>query len=82
MELEQLLRLPTGTELQVGLEFRGKLEKLEHVVWTPEVDIWRVYFQNGDPVVCVDASIREIKLAEDRVVEVKEEEDSDGTPIC
>ena len=72
MELEKLLKLPTGTELQVGLEFRGKLEKLEHVIWTPDVDIWRVYFQNGDPVVSVDASRREIKLVEE----------SDGTPVC
>lgn len=42
------------------------------MIWTPDVDIWRVYFQNGDPVVSIDVSRREIKLVEE----------SDGTPVC
>ena len=65
MELEKLLKLPTGTMLQVGLEFKGKLQKLEHVIWTPNVDIWRVYFMDGEPVISIDASIREIRLVEE-----------------
>ena len=51
--------------LQVGLEFKGKLQKLEHVIWTPNVDIWRVYFMDGEPVISIDASIREIRLVEE-----------------
>lgn len=65
MELEKLLKLPTGTMLQVGLGFKGKLQKLEHVIWTPDVDIWRVYFMDGEPVISIDASIREIRLVEE-----------------
>ncbi len=65
MKLEELLKLLPGTMLQVGLEFRGRLEKLEHLIQTDIVDLWRVYFKDGDPVVSVDASIREIKKIEE-----------------
>lgn len=73
MKLEQLLKLRPGTKLQVGLNFKGRLEKLEHVIWTEEADIWRVYFTDGDPVDSVDTVIEDIRLIE---------ENSDGTPVC
>ena len=51
--------------LRVGQEFEGRLEKLKHNCWTGDVDIWRVYFMNSEPVEYVDAAIEEIELISD-----------------
>ena len=51
--------------LRVGQEFEGRLEKLKHNCWTGDVDIWRVYFMNSEPVEYVDAEIEEIELISD-----------------
>ena len=60
-----MLLLKPGDLIRVGLDFSGKFEKIEHLIKTDLVDLWRVYFLDGDPVVSVDASLREVVKIEE-----------------
>jgi len=47
------------------LDFKGLVWKIEHIIETPEIDIWRVWFINQNPVVSVDASRNDITVIEE-----------------
>ena len=49
----------------MGLDFKGLVWKVEHIIETSEIDIWRVWFINQDPVVSVDASRNDIIVVEE-----------------
>lgn len=65
MTKEEIQEIKYGTQVQVGLDFKGLVWKVEHIIETSEIDIWRVWFINQDPVVSVDASRNDIIVVEE-----------------
>lgn len=61
MTKKELQEIKYGTPVQAGLDFKGLVWKVEHIIETPEIDLWRVWFINQDPVVSVDISAGKIK---------------------
>lgn len=60
MTKKELQEIKYGTPVQAGLDFKGLVWKVEHIIETPETDLWRVWFINQEPVVSVDMDARKI----------------------
>lgn len=74
MTVEELLLLQPGERIRLGgiNTFEGRYLKAEHIIDTDITFIWRVYFMDEDPVVCVDTDIRRIETLDGK----------NDTPIC
>lgn len=65
------MEIKSGSLVQVGLDYRGRVKKIEHLIEASMGDVWRVWFYGETPVVSVDVSSYQIKLIEE-----------DGTCVC
>ena len=67
MTKKDLLDLKPGTLIKItGVDtFIGRLERIEHVIETDIADIYRVYFKDADPVICVEVSRIKIQRLEE-----------------
>lgn len=46
------------------MDFKGKLKRIDHVIEVDMGDIWRVWFEDGDPVINCDCTTVDIKVIE------------------
>jgi hypothetical protein len=65
MTREEIQDLKYGTPVQVGLDFKGLVWKVELVVKATMGEIWRVWFIDQYPVRTIEANISQIKIIED-----------------
>ena len=59
------MAIKSGSLVQVDLDFKGRVKKIEHLIEASMGDVWRVWFYGETPVVSVDASSYQIKLIEE-----------------